>query len=176
MYLLHLVRIISLYSLQGSDIFLYLAQTFWYCNSCLACVPCSSADIPTHGNFVSSMCSSVPTDLGNWGPSGPDRTTQIFRTNPNGPGPDLPEKECDKMVQKTCQNLTMLNRHVWFVFESLVLSFYQCLLSESVVLAPMPAICPPNDEAISTFVMMTCVMLLNERLRYFFYKKDQNIE
>jgi hypothetical protein len=29
-----------------------------------------------------------------------DRTTKIFRTGPNGPGPDLPEKECDKMVQK----------------------------------------------------------------------------
>jgi hypothetical protein len=33
------------------------------------------------------------------------------------------EKECDKMVQKACQNLTMLNAHVLFVFESLVLSF-----------------------------------------------------
>ena len=68
---------------------------------------------------------SVPTDLANWGPSGPDRTTKIFQTGPNGPGPDLPEKECDRMVQKTCQNLTMLNGYVWFVFESLSLSFYK---------------------------------------------------
>ena len=43
---------------------------------------------------------SVPTDLANWGPSGPDRTTKIFRTGPNGPGPDLSEKECDEMLQK----------------------------------------------------------------------------
>ena len=72
-----------------------------------------------------STSRSVPTDLGNWGPSGPDRTTKILWTGPNGPGPDLPEKECDKMEQKTCQNLTMLNSHVWFVFESLLLSFYK---------------------------------------------------
>ena len=74
---------------------------------------------------LTTQCISVLTDLANWGPSGPDRTTKIFRTGPNGPGPDLPEKETDKMVQKTCQNLTMLNAHVWFVFESLLLSFYK---------------------------------------------------
>ena len=67
---------------------------------------------------------SVPTDLAEWGPSGPDRTTKIFRTGPNGPGPDLSEKKVIKWCKKTCQNLTMLNAHVWFVFESLLLSFY----------------------------------------------------
>jgi hypothetical protein len=30
-----------------------------------------------------------------------------------------------KVVQKTYQNLTMLNAHVWFVFEFLLLSFYK---------------------------------------------------
>ena len=43
---------------------------------------------------------NLPIDLGNRGPSGPDRTTKIFRTGPKEPGPDLSEKECDKMVQK----------------------------------------------------------------------------
>ena len=72
---------------------------------------------------------SVPTDLANWGPSGPDRTTKVFRTGPNGPGPDLPEKECDEMLQKTCQVLTRLNAHVWFLFESFLLSFYKVLIA-----------------------------------------------
>ena len=57
------------------------------------------------------------------------RTQQIEvlqdQTGPNGPEPDLPEKECDRMVQKTSQNLTMLNIYVWFVFVSLSLSFYK---------------------------------------------------
>ena len=58
---------------------------------------------------------SVPTDLANWGPSKPDRTTKIFRTGPNGPGPDLPKKECDKTLQTTCHILTMLNAHAFFL-------------------------------------------------------------
>ena len=59
-----------------------------------------------HKGLLIQDC-SVPTDLVNWGPSGPDRTTKIFRTGPNGPGPDLPEKECDKMVQKTVNQKNM---------------------------------------------------------------------
>ena len=30
---------------------------------------------------------SEPTDLANFGPSGPDRTTIMFQTGPNRPGP-----------------------------------------------------------------------------------------
>ena len=74
------------------------------------------------------MLGSVPMDLANRGPSVPDRTTKILRTGPNGPGPDLPEKECDEMLQKTCHILTMLNAHVWFLFESLLLTFYKVLI------------------------------------------------
>ena len=46
----------------------------------------------------------------------------------SGPGPDLPEKECDETLQTTCHVLTMLNAHVWFLFESLLLSFYKLLI------------------------------------------------
>ena len=84
--------------------------------------------ILTKGRADSShqlLSPSVPTDLANWGPPGPDRTTKIFQTGPNGPGPDLPEKETDEMVQQTFQNLTMLNAYLWLVFESLLLSFYK---------------------------------------------------
>ena len=49
----------------------------------------------------------------------PDRTTKIFRTGPNGPGPDLPEKECDETSQTTRHILTMLNAD---------LSFYKVLI------------------------------------------------
>ena len=51
--------------------------------------------------WLVNVWGSVPTDLANWGPSGPDRTIKIFRTGPNGPGPDLSEKECDETLQKT---------------------------------------------------------------------------
>ena len=66
-------------------------------------------------------------ELAKWGPSGPDRTTKIFRTGPNGPGPDLSEKDCDKMVQKRARIWLCSMQHVWFVFESLLLS-YKCEL------------------------------------------------
>ena len=58
--------------------------------------------------IVGAVWNSVPTDLENWGPSEPDRTTKIFQTGPNGPGLDLPEKEWDEMLQKTCHFMTML--------------------------------------------------------------------
>ena len=61
---------------------------------------------------------SVPMDLANWGPSGPAQTTKILWTGPNGPETDLPEKQTNKIVQKHAKNLTMLNAHVWFAFES----------------------------------------------------------
>ena len=58
-----------------------------------------------------TLYASVPTDLANWGPSGPDQTTKIFRTGPNGPGPDLPEKECYETLQKTwIKKLILLER------------------------------------------------------------------
>ena len=43
---------------------------------------------------------SVPTDLANWGPSGPDRTTKILWTGPYGPGPDLREKKWLNVAKK----------------------------------------------------------------------------
>ena len=73
-------------------------------------------------NVQCGLSVSVPTDLVNRA-SRPDQTTKIFRTGTSGPGPDLPETECDE----TCQILTMLNAHVWFVSQSLLLSFYKVL-------------------------------------------------
>ena len=60
-------------------------------------------------------------DLANLGPSGLDRTTKIFCTGPNRPGPDLPEKEWDETLQKICHILNMLTVHVGFLFEFLFL-------------------------------------------------------
>ena len=57
---------------------------------------------------------------------------KIFRTSRNGPGPDLPEKECDKMVPKTCQILTMLNADVCFVLSIYYWVFIKCELYRKV--------------------------------------------
>ena len=45
-----------------------------------------------------------------------------------GPGPDHLEKECKETLQKSCHILTMLNAHVWLLFESLILSFDKVLI------------------------------------------------
>ena len=66
---------------------------------------------------------SVPTDLVNWGPSGPDWTTKIFRTSPNGPGPDLSEKKCDKMVQKNMPELDYAQCSCMICFWVFVIEF-----------------------------------------------------
>ena len=60
--------------------------------------------------------------------SRPDPTTKIFRAGPNGLRPNLLVKEYDETLQKTYQIFTLLKAHVWFVFESLLSSFYRELI------------------------------------------------
>ena len=55
--------------------------------------------------FFLTVGLSVPTDLAKWGPSGSDRTTKIFQT----------VKRMLENGAKTCQNLTMLNAHVYII-------------------------------------------------------------
>ena len=58
--------------------------------------------INEQGGYVVFLVLSniVTTGLANQGPSGPDWTTKIFQTGPNGPGPDLPEKNVMKRCKK----------------------------------------------------------------------------